>query len=140
MSTRKPVLAGLIMCGAVAALLAGCSSPTPSENTDQACASAEAFRTAVKDFTASLSPDTTVDEVQAAREEVQRTFEDLMEEGGDVAEDKREALNKSVGEFQTAVDAVPDNAPLLERAAVLRAEVAKIDVTRDEYIAELGCG
>ncbi|PPB48304.1 hypothetical protein C4K88_15240 [Arthrobacter pityocampae] len=140
MPMTKPVLTGLITWGAIAALLAGCNSSTPSENTDQACASADAFRTAVNDFTDTLSPGTTVDEVQAAREDVQRTFEDLMEEGGDVAEDKREALNKAVGEFQTAVDAVPDDAALLERAAVLRAEVAKIDITRDEYVAELDCG
>lgn len=140
MSTTKPVLAGLMTCGAVAALMVGCSSATPSENTDQACASADAFEAAVNDFTDTLSPGTTAGEVQAAREEVRRTFDDLMEEGGDVVEDKREALNKAVGEFQTAVDGIPDDATLSEGVAALREEAAKVDLTRDEYVAELQCG
>ncbi|MBG6225094.1 gas vesicle protein [Arthrobacter sp. CAN_A2] len=140
MSTTKPGLAGLITGGVVAALLVGCSSTTPSENTDQACASTDAFVAAVNSFTDTLSPGATVDEVQLAREEVQRTFKDLMEEGGDVAEDQREALNKAVGEFQTAIDEVPDDATLSESTAALQEEVARIDVTRDEYVAELDCG
>ncbi|WP_104167283.1 hypothetical protein [Arthrobacter sp. SX1312] len=140
MSTTKHLLAGLIMCGTAAALMVGCSAATPSENTDQACTSADAFRTAVNDFTDTLRPGATADEVQAARAEVRRTFDDLMEEGGDVVEDKREALNEAVGEFQTAVDEVPDGATLSEGVTALREEAAKVDLTRDEYVAELGCG
>ena len=140
MSTTKPVLAGLITCGAAAALMMGCSSPTPSENTDQACTSADAFEAAVNDFTDTLRPGASADEVQTAREEVRRTFDDLMEEGGDVVEDKREALNKAVGEFQTAVDQATDGATLSEGVAALREEAAKVDLTRDEYVAELSCG
>ena len=140
MSTTKPVLAGLITCAAAAALMVGCSSATPSENTDQACTSAEAFEAAVNNFTETLRPGATADEVQAAREEVRRTFDDLMEEGGDVVEDKREALNKAVGEFQTAVDEVPDGATLSEGVTALREEAAKVDLTRDEYVSELACG
>lgn len=139
MSTSNPVLTGLTV-GAIAALLVGCSSATPSENTDQACASAAAFETAVNDFTDTLSPGATADEIQAARDEVRRTFDDLREEGGNVVEDKQEALNQAVGEFQTAVDEITDRATLVEGLATLRAEAAKVDIKRDEYVADLGCG
>ncbi|WP_434995665.1 hypothetical protein [Arthrobacter sp. Ld5] len=140
MSTSRPVLTVLVTWGAVGALLAGCSEPTPTENTDQACASADAFTAAVDDFTDTLRPGADVEEVQAARDEVRRTFEDLMEEGGDVAEDKREALNKTVAEFRTAVDEIPDDTTLSQGLAVLRQKAAEVDTTRGEYVAELGCG
>jgi len=95
---------------------------------------------AINSFTNTLGPDATVDEVQIAREEVQRTFKVLMEEGGDVVEDQREALNTAAAEFQTAIDEVPNDAALSDSADVLQEQVARVDATRDEYVAELDCG
>lgn len=138
MSTSKPVLTGLIVW-AIAALLAGCSSPTVVEPAEQVCASTGSFEAAVDDFTGLVASGASASEVQVAREEVQRTFKDVMEERGDVSEDQMEPLNKAVGEFQTAIDEVPDDAALSRDAAALQEELTRVETAGDEYLAELGC-
>lgn len=57
-----------------------------------------------------------------------------------LVEDKRETLNEAVAGSQTAVDEVTDRETLVEGIATLQAEAAKVDITRDEYVADLGCG
>lgn len=138
MTTSEPVLTGPI-AWAIAALLAGCSSPTVAVPAEQVCASTGAFQAAVDDFTELVASGASASEVQVAREEVQRTFKDVMEERGDVSEDQMEPLNKAVGEFQTAIDEVPDDAALSRDAAALQEELTRVDTAGDEYLAELGC-
>lgn len=138
MSTKNPVLAGLIACGTVAALVTGCNTSTPDENAEQACAAADAFAAALNDFEDTLTPESTTGEVRAAREEVQRTYQDLVRAGEAVAEDRTEELEGATRELDAAVDDVPDDATLSEAAGSLRNEAAQVDAARDNFVSERG--
>ena len=139
MPKTRPFIAGSIAFGAAAALIAGCGSPTPQENVSQACAASEAFGAALKTFQETLTADATVEEVQAAREGVRGTYETLVNETQDVAQDRMAELGTATDELNAAVDAVPSDAALSDALGSLKNEAADVVNARNDLDNELKC-
>ena len=106
MSRPQPVLARLLALGAAAALLAGCTtaSPPASTSTPQAttsspqatvspvCAAADAYADALTGFKDALLPGATVEQVRAARDQVVKTYDDLVSAIGSGAQERMDAV------------------------------------------------
>jgi outer membrane murein-binding lipoprotein Lpp len=121
-----------MVSGAAAALVTGCSSPSPQENVSQACSASEAFGAAVKTFQDTLTTDATVEEVQTAREGVRSTYATLVNEAGDVAQDRMAELATATNELNAAVDAVPSDAALTDALGSLKNEAADVVNARND--------
>jgi hypothetical protein len=140
MSTKKPARTGLIAVGVITVLMTGCGDTTsPEEEAQQACAAADSFTAALNNFEENLTPETTTGGARAARDEVQRTYEVLVDEGQDVASDSIQDLEEAMGQLNTAVDNVPDEATLSEAADSLRYEATQVEAARDNVVNDLAC-
>lgn len=148
MSRSHPVFAGMAALAAAAALLAGCSSPGPGtaassarveENVSQVCAAAGAFAAALTNFKQTLKPGATVEQVDSARDQVAKTYNDLIRESQDVARDEVNAVQAAEDEFDRAVRAIPDDATLTQVAASLRDEAAKVQAALSDLRTSAKC-
>lgn len=119
--------------------LAGCSSPTPQENVSQACEAADAFGTALQEVRSSLMPEATVDELRTARNQLADSYEDLLKESGDVAEDRLEELDTNVDGFRDAVDEIDDDTKVPDAVDSLRNEANDVETAMDNLRSELNC-
>jgi hypothetical protein len=125
---------------AVAALaLNACSPPSPQENVSQACAAAESLAASVEQFRSTLSADATIEQVRSARDDVVASYDALVAEAQDVAQDRKDELETNVEEFQSAVDDVPDDTKLPDAVESLRNESADVGTALDGLEAELQC-
>lgn len=119
--------------------LAGCSSPSPQENVSQACEAADAFGASLQEMRSSLTPEATVDELRTARKELTDSYEDLLKESGDVAEDRLEELDNNVDGFRDAVDQVDDDTKVPDAVDSLRNEASDVETAVDNLRSELNC-
>lgn len=135
MSRPRPILAGSIALGVAVALLTGCSTSTPGtsvssaraqENVSQACTAASAFAAALTNFKQTLKPGVTVEQVDSARDQVVKTYDDLIKASQDVAKDQVDAVQTAQDKFARAVRAVPDDATLTQAVDSLRDEAANV--------------
>jgi len=125
---------------AVASLaLNACSPPSPQENVSQACAAAESLAASVEQFRSTLSADATIEQVRSARDDVVASYDALVAEAQDVAQDRKDELETNVEEFQSAVDDVPDDTKLPDAVESLRNESADVGTALDGLEAELQC-
>lgn len=137
MSRTTPILAGAAALGTAVVLLTGCSSP--QEDVSKACTDAAAFGAALKSFQESLSPDSTIDEVKAARDEVEKTHDALVDSAEDVAQDRIKALDNAWDGLDKAVKDIPDDATLQQAADSLKNEAADVQSARNDVASELNC-
>jgi ElaB/YqjD/DUF883 family membrane-anchored ribosome-binding protein len=119
--------------------LAGCSNPTPQENVSQACEAAGAFGTTLQEVRSSLTPEATVEELRDARNRVSDSYEDLLKEAGDVAEDRLEELDTNVDGFRDAVDEIEDDTKVPDAVDSLRNEASDVETAVDGLRSELNC-
>jgi ElaB/YqjD/DUF883 family membrane-anchored ribosome-binding protein len=119
--------------------MAGCSSPSPQENVSQACEAASAFGTTLQEVRSSLTPDATVEELRDARNRVSDSYEDLLKEAGDVAEDRMEELDNNVDGFRDAVDQIDDDTKVPDAVDSLRNEASDVETAVDNLRTELNC-
>ncbi len=141
MKSRILGSAGALTLGASMMLLAlaGCSSPSPQENTTQACAAADTFAASLEEFRATLTPEATAEQLRSARAKVEDSYDTLVEEAGDVAEDRREELETTVRAFRDAVDEVPDDTKVPDAIDSLRGEANDVDNALTNFESELQC-
>ncbi|VXB69541.1 hypothetical protein [Citricoccus sp. K5] len=127
--------------GASVALLAlaGCSTPSPQENVSQACAATETFSTSLEEFRATLTPDATTEQLRSARDKVGESYDALVEEAGDVAEDRREELDTTVRDFREAVNEVPDDTKVPDALSSLREEANDVGTALSDVESDLQC-
>jgi ElaB/YqjD/DUF883 family membrane-anchored ribosome-binding protein len=140
--SRSPgsITAALALGTSMMALgLAGCSSPSPQENVSQACEAASAFGTTVQEVRSSLTPEATVDELRDARNRVSDSYEDLLKEAGDVAEDRLEELDNNVDGFRDAVDQVEGDTTVPDAVDSLRNEASDVETAINNLRSELNC-
>lgn len=128
------VLAGLLLLATAA-----CSSETPEENTEQACAAAEQLTAALDNFDTTLTPDATVDEVMAAREEVRTAWRDLDAAADDVAQDRGQALDDAWNGLEQSVENLSGEETIADAADSLRDDAAEVQEARDALADDLGC-
>lgn len=138
---RHPRIAAVtaVGLGAIALSVTGCSSESPQENVSQACTEADALGTAIEDFRAALTEDATVEEVRAARDSVIDSYDTLMAEAQDVAQDRIDELESTIDRFQAAVDDVPDDAEVPDAVESLRGEATDVRTSLESLEADLTC-
>ena len=127
-------------------LLAGCSTPSPPAGTSSAapsvspaCAAADAFADALTGFKDTLKPGATLEQVRAARDQVVKTYDELVDATGDAAKDRVDAVTSAEARFAAAVNDVPDDATLTEAAASLRDEAANVQAALSDLATEVQC-
>jgi flagellar hook-basal body complex protein FliE len=135
-----PLLAGAIALGAAAALLTGCgATDTPQENESQVCAATKAYASALTSFKDALTPTSTVDEVRAAREEVAKTHNELLEASEAVAKDRVDAVKEAEQNLERAVRDVPNDATLAQARESLRDEAIKVQAALSDLGTAASC-
>lgn len=128
-----------VLCGLILLTTAACSSETPEENSAQACTAAEQLGTALDNFDTTLTPDATVDEVAAARDEVRQAWEDLDDATADVAEDRVDALDSAWDNLEQGVEDVQGDETVSAAADSLKADATQVQDAREALVDDLGC-
>lgn len=139
MSGTHRMLAGLVALGVAVATLTGCSTSSPQENVSQACTAARAHASALTSFKAMLKPDVPIEQVRSARNEVVKTYDELVKATQDVARDQVEAVKTAQKKFASAVDAVPDQATLPQAVDSLRDEAVNVQAAVSDLTTEIKC-
>ena len=147
MSRPQPVLALLIALGAASGLLTGCSttSPNTSPATSQTpsvspvCAASAAFSTSLTNFKDTLKPGATLAQIQSARDQVKKAYDDLVQAAGDAAKERVDAVKTAQQKFASAVNAVPDNATLTQAIDSLRDEAANVQAAVSDLTNDAKC-
>lgn len=116
-----------------------CSGDTPEENTEQACGAADDLTAALDDFRSTLTPDATVDDVRAARDDLGETWQEFEAAASDVVADRSEELDEAWDGLQQAVDDVSGDATVAGAIDTLRDEAQGVKDARDDVVSELDC-
>lgn len=127
------------LVGLTLLVTAACSGETPEENTQEACGAAEQLTVALDEFDMTLRPDATVDEVQAAREEVRTAWEELDEAADDVAQDRGQALDDAWSGFAESVENLGGDETIAGAVDSLRDDAVAVQEARDAVAEDLGC-
>ena len=153
MSRPQRALARLMALGAAVALLAGCTtaSPPASTSTPQAttsspqatvspvCGAADAYADALTGFKDSLNPGATLEQVRAARDQVVKTYDDLVTAIGSEAKGRVDAVRSAEDKFASAVNEIGDDTTLTEAADSLRNEAANVQAALSDLVTEVQC-
>ena len=132
------VFAGPVALVAAAALLTSCA-PTPQENVSQACAAAGAYAAALTNFKDTLKPSATVEQVQTARDQVTKTYDEMIKQSQDVAKDRADAVKTAQQNLESAVKDVPNDATLRQAANSLRDDTVKLQAAASDLRSQLKC-
>lgn len=136
------------MALAAAAALMGCSPSSPGtsvssaraqENVSQVCGAASAYAAALTNFKQTLKPGATVQQVQTARDQVAKTYDDLVKASQDVAKDAVDAVQAAENKFDRAVKDVPDDATLTQAVNSLRDEAANVQAAVSDLRTAANC-
>ena len=148
MSRPRPILAGPIALGVAVALLSGCSTSSPGtsvssaraeKNVSQACDAASAYAAALTNFKQTLKPGVTVGQLDSARDQVAKAYDDLIKASQDVARDEVDAVKAAEDKFVRAVKAVPDDATLTQAVNSLRDEAANVQAAVSDLRTAANC-
>lgn len=137
----RPLFAGAIAFLAAIAFLTGCSTSTntPQQNESQVCAATKAYASALTSFKDTLTPTATVEQVQAARDQVAKAHDDLMKASEAVAKDRVDAVKAAEAKFVAAVRDVPDDATLAQVRSSLRDEAASVQAALSDLGSAAQC-
>lgn len=133
-----PGAVAALACG-VALVLSGCSSPTPEQNVDEACAASDELDAALGELRATLTPDTTIDSVQDARADVDAAAEELREQTQDVAEDRADDVEEARIELGEAIDGIDSDSTVTEAVESLRTSADGVREALSSLVDELDC-
>ncbi|SDK80565.1 hypothetical protein SAMN04487916_103126 [Arthrobacter sp. ov407] len=147
MSRPQPVLARMIALGAAIGLLAGCSTTSPStspgtsqtQSVSPVCAASDAFSASLTNFKDTLKPGATVEQIQAARDQVKKAYDDLLNAASDAAKERVDAVKSAQQKFTSAVNAVPDTATLTQAFNSLRDEAANVQAAVSDLSNDVKC-
>ncbi|WP_346926082.1 hypothetical protein [uncultured Arthrobacter sp.] len=146
MSMPRRVLAWLLPLGAALVLLAGCSMPSPPASTSSpqpsvspVCAAADAFAEALTGFKDTLKPGVTLEQIRSARDQVVKTYDDLVSETGGAAQARVDAVRAAKEKFTAAVNDIPNNATLTAAIDSLRDEAANVQAALSDLTTEAQC-
>jgi heat shock protein HslJ len=117
----------LILILAVLALigLAGCGRQTPEEATAAFCASLQAFGESL-DQLDQVTPDTTVGDLEQAREQVARARQQVAQAAEDLAEARVDSIEAAWQDLERTVDSISNRDTLAEAAASVAASAAAV--------------
>jgi hypothetical protein len=150
-------LKGLVLAGAIIALLCGCgtgpggsdpgtssaasstAASSPQATVSRVCVAADAFAGALKGFKESLTPGVRSADIRSARDQVVKTYEDLVEASADIAQDRVQAVESATDDFRAAVDAIPEGSTVTAAIDSLRAEASDVQTALRGLTSELDC-
>ncbi|MGZ4660531.1 MAG: hypothetical protein ACXVYB_04545 [Arthrobacter sp.] len=143
MSRPQSVAARMLALGAALCLLAGCSTTSPGTSqtptVSPVCAASAAYSTALTNFKDTLKRGATLDQIRSARDEVVKTFDDLVNAAGDAAKERVDAVKAAEEKFASAVKAVPDSATLNQAVNSLRDEAANVQAAVSDLTNDVKC-
>ncbi|SKB36313.1 hypothetical protein SAMN05660473_00350 [Arthrobacter sp. 49Tsu3.1M3] len=147
MSRPRSVLARVFALGAAVALLAGCatsgpsSSPSasPAASVSPVCAAATDLSAALTNFKDTLKSGATIGQIQAARDQVKKSYDDLVNAASDAAKDRVDAVKAAQQKFTAAVNSVPNDATLSQAANSLKDEAANVQAAISDLSNDAKC-
>lgn len=154
MSRSQRVLAGPMAVGLAIALLTGCaasppgSTSTASANASSAqaqaknedvCKAAADYNAAVTSFKNQLTPEVTIDQLRAARDEVVKTYAELDKASANIAEDRIAAVRAAERKLEAAVNDVRDQATVPEAVASLKDEASGVETALRDLTKDVQC-
>jgi hypothetical protein len=153
MAMPRRVLAWLAPLGAALVLLAGCTTSSPPAGTSSpptsasspqptvspACAAADAFAEALTGFKDTLKQGATLEQVRTARDQVVKTYNDLVSAAGSAAQARVDAVKAAEEKFAAAVNDIPDDATLTSAIDSLRDEAANVQAALSDLATEVRC-
>ena len=147
MSMPRRILAWFLPLAAALVLLAGCSPASPPASTSSptptvspACTAADAFAEALTSFKDTLNkPGATLEQVRSARDQVAKTYDDLVSAAGSAAQARVDAVTSAQEKFAAAVNDIPDDATLTAAIDSLRDEAANVQGALSDLTTEAKC-
>jgi hypothetical protein len=146
MSMPRRILAWLLPLGAALVLLTGCSTSSPPASTSSpqptvspVCAASDAFAEALTGFKDTLKPGATLEQVRAARDQVVKTYDDLVSAAGSAAQSRVDAVSSAEDKFAAAVNDIPNDATLTAAIDSLRDEAANLQAALSDLTTEARC-
>jgi uncharacterized FlaG/YvyC family protein len=127
-----------LACAASLLLVACGDTDTPEENVAEACDQRIQSQESLESLRNIDPATTTVDEVQANRDQLADDVATLQADLQDVEGDISEQLNAAIGEVRTTVDTI-DEATLTEAQAMLEEDLDNLSQVWDEALASLDC-
>ncbi|MBF2046758.1 MAG: hypothetical protein IGS54_05220 [Elainella sp. C42_A2020_010] len=123
-------------------LVVSCTNQTPQATTQdkktELCTNLARLNTSVATLK-SLSPSSTVSDLQAARDQVKTTFADVKTSAQAVQEAKVADLEQAYQELDKAVNAIPQTATLNQAAQSIAPQVAAVENARNQVEAGVNC-
>ena len=118
-------------------VIAGCAQSLEEAQTDF-CQALVGYGAAVRELQ-NVNASTTVEELEAARENASDAHDDLVNAAGDLREARMRSAENAWEDTQDAINDISGDATLGEAAATIRGQAAKL-VTELERIGNLTCG
>jgi hypothetical protein len=112
---------------------------SPPASTAEVCAAIDAHAAALTNFKDTLKPDATIEQVHMARDQVTKTYDDLVAANKNLAQERADAVKAAEAKFNAAVSAVPNDATLTQAAASLQDEAANVQAAISDLRAEVKC-
>lgn len=138
---RLALLVGMVL---VACVLPACGaqgqSPTAQANANEAlCASLATFRSSVEDLLA-LDPSTaSLDDVKAARRDIEQAWADVLSTAGETVISAQTDVEDAWSGLAEAVDDVRSDEPISEALASIRAQAEEVQAAYAGIADDVGC-
>ena len=138
---RLALLVGMVL---VACVLPACGaqgqSPTAQASTNEAlCASLATFRSSVEDLLA-LDPSTaSLDDVKAARRDIEQAWADVLSSAGETVINAQTDVEDAWSGLAEAVDDVRSDEPISEALASIRAQAEEVQAAYAGIADDVGC-
>ncbi|WP_461640754.1 hypothetical protein [Leucobacter sp. BZR 635] len=126
MRTHHSLIASLLVAGAAALSLTGCSSD-PAANEVAACDAYAGFAESVAAAKTTLANEPTVGEITEARDSVQGAYQQLGKSLESVAADRAKALEDAVASFNSAVEQIDTDMTVPEAVKSLAGEFQALE-------------
>jgi hypothetical protein len=122
----------LVLTALLVLLLSGCQPVSVEEAQAQLCTDLEEFRAAM-DAVAALSPESSVDEAEAALSLVDDAWDDVLNSAYSLGDARYDDLDQAYEDLDDAIRDVEEGDSIQEAAASVQDEVANINAAYDEF-------
>jgi hypothetical protein len=119
-------------------VLAGCVSQSLEEAQVDFCQALEAYGEAVQELQ-NVNANTTVDELQSARDNVADALDEVISTGGNLRDARLRAAENAWEDTQESIKDISGDATIAEAAAKIRGQAA-ILATEIDRITSISCG
>ncbi|MFE4197943.1 hypothetical protein ACFRJ9_18970 [Paenarthrobacter sp. NPDC056912] len=86
-----------------------------------------------------LTPEATIEQIRAARDEVVKAADELNKKAADITQDRLEAVKAAEKKFEAAVNDVRDQATVPEAVASLKDEAAGVETAVSNLSKDIKC-